>query len=111
MLKALADQQLDAIGLARPLVLDPNCPKALIEGTLETLDMALIKTGLPWTDRSCVMDIVWYSEQIRRLSQGHQPATGDNKLMRFLSITTKKSWDGLKTRLQGRAQRGIYASD
>jgi 2,4-dienoyl-CoA reductase-like NADH-dependent reductase (Old Yellow Enzyme family) len=57
------DGVVDLIGLARPLVEQPEAPRGLIEGTVDTLDLA----GPPAGGAS---ELLWYIAQFQRLANG-----------------------------------------
>jgi 2,4-dienoyl-CoA reductase-like NADH-dependent reductase (Old Yellow Enzyme family) len=57
------DGVVDLIGLARPLVEHPEAPRGLIEGTVDTLDLA----GPPAGGAS---ELLWYIAQFQRLANG-----------------------------------------
>jgi hypothetical protein len=57
------DGVVDLIGLARPLVEQPEAPRGLIEGTVDTLDLA----GPPAGGAG---ELLWYMAQFQRLANG-----------------------------------------
>jgi 2,4-dienoyl-CoA reductase-like NADH-dependent reductase (Old Yellow Enzyme family) len=65
---ALAENAVDVIGLARPLAVNPEYPRRLLEGT------ATAPATYPHAFSNRTLDgaaeLAWYSEQLRRLSEG-----------------------------------------
>lgn len=95
MEKALADQELDIIGLARPLCTQVNCPKELIEGDIDTLDDYEKKLVLGkgfWGNNSPSNlikainnfgQVGFYYWQIILLAKGQEPTTSTNTFSYF----------------------------
>jgi 2,4-dienoyl-CoA reductase-like NADH-dependent reductase (Old Yellow Enzyme family) len=57
------DGVVDAVGLARPLVEQPDAPRGLLDGTLDRIDLA----GPPAGGAS---ELLWYIAQFQRLANG-----------------------------------------
>jgi 2,4-dienoyl-CoA reductase-like NADH-dependent reductase (Old Yellow Enzyme family) len=67
----LADGAVDLIGLARPLALEPELPRALLEGTAERSRAREQKVGLRALD--AMAEAGWYGRQLIRLGEGLEP--------------------------------------
>ncbi|MBC2778990.1 NADH:flavin oxidoreductase/NADH oxidase family protein [Parasphingopyxis marina] len=81
MEEALANDQLDVIGLARPLCIDPSFPDKLLSGEIETLpspenDISIDEAALGGVDETMrrIMEVqasmAYYFNQIRKLAAG-----------------------------------------
>jgi len=57
---ALTDDGIDAIGLARPLIVQPDVARGLLDGSVERVD-------------ECEQPVLWHYEQIRRMARGLDP--------------------------------------
>ncbi len=95
---ALRSGALDVIGLARLLAIDPDAPAALLRGQDSTQRVRPIKTGIPPIDRMGVMEIFWYSLQLRRIADGGDPRPGESGLWAFPKAVTKSGWGTFRTR-------------
>lgn len=73
MEKAIADGEVDVVGIARPFTLYPNLPKRIFAGTLTSVDVSTPKVGLKMFDKSGFVDIMWHEIHIRRLGEGKTP--------------------------------------
>jgi len=70
---ALENQELDFIGLARPLGIDPNFSNQLLEGKIEKWEDPIVKTGIGFLDKTGGMELPWYQVQLKRIGQGLPP--------------------------------------
>lgn len=71
MQEALATDQVDVIGLARPFAVFPKMGHELLNESRLQFDTHIKKTGVKALDG--MMNIIWYEAQIRRLGQGKEP--------------------------------------
>jgi 2,4-dienoyl-CoA reductase-like NADH-dependent reductase (Old Yellow Enzyme family) len=70
MKRAIESNWTDMIGLARPLAVEPDIPKRILEGEDYHSTLKAIKTGIGVLDRIALLEITWYEQQMERLSQG-----------------------------------------
>lgn len=75
MIEALETKAVDLIGLARPLAIDPDLPNKLLNDNGVTSSVMPITTGIRKLDQMAIMEISWYTDQIRRMSEGKEPKT------------------------------------
>lgn len=71
--KALSTGVCDVIGLARALTLNPQLSQAWLEGRPLLSEVRPLSTGIGKLDKLFPLEIVWYTEQIHRLSNGKNP--------------------------------------
>jgi len=71
MRDAVASDQVDIIGIARPLVVYPNLTNELFAKKRTDFTTNIQKTGVKAVDSG--MNIIWYEAQIKRLGEGRQP--------------------------------------
>jgi len=71
MKEAVASNQLDIIGLARPFCVFPNIANDIFSESRTDFTTDIKKTGVKGLDGA--MNIVWYEAQIRRLGLGKVP--------------------------------------
>ncbi len=73
MEQALAEGELDIVGIARPFTLYPDLPQRIFTGELKQIDIPNPKTGIKALDSSGFVDIMWHEIHIRRLGMGKLP--------------------------------------
>ena len=95
---ALASGAVDVIGLARLLAIDPNAPAALLQGRDSTQQVRSIKTGIKPLDRMGLMEILWYSLQLKRIARGGEPRANESGLLSLLKSLAMSRWGTYRTR-------------
>jgi 2,4-dienoyl-CoA reductase-like NADH-dependent reductase (Old Yellow Enzyme family) len=98
MNSALQSGALDIVGLARLLAIDPDAPKSLLQGQNSSLHVKPIATGLKLVDRMGIMEILWYTQQLRRIANGGDPKPNESGLLTFIKSLVKSSWGTYRTR-------------
>ncbi len=73
MERAIAEGELDVVGMARPFTLYPDLPNRIFDGTLTHLDIPVPKTGIKSLDTSGFVDVMWHEIHIKRLGEGKKP--------------------------------------
>jgi 2,4-dienoyl-CoA reductase-like NADH-dependent reductase (Old Yellow Enzyme family) len=95
---ALRSGSLDVIGLARLLAIDPEAPAALLRGQDSAQRVHPIRTGIAAIDGMGVMEIFWYTLQLRRIGGGGDPRPNESGLWSFLKAVMKSGWGTFRTR-------------
>ncbi len=75
MEQALQSGAVDLVGIARPLAVDPDMANKVLNGKGYVSTVKPITTGLKKIDQMAIMEISWYTDQIRRMGEGHSPKT------------------------------------
>ena len=88
----------DIVGLARLLAIDPDAPKALLQGRDSVQSVRPISTGIKAIDGMGVMEILWYSRQLKRIAQGGEPRPFESGLWAFLASLMKSGWGTYQTK-------------
>lgn len=73
MENALSSGELDLVGLARSLALNPNFPQELLSDENKVSLVHPLTSGFNWLDRIVPLEIVWYTTQIHRMGKGKLP--------------------------------------
>ncbi len=100
---ALRSGALDVVGLARLLAIDPDAPAALLQGRDSPQQVRPISTGLKAVDRMGIMEVLWYTRQLKRIAKGGEPRPGECGLSAFLKSAVDSGWGTFRTqRLRAR---------
>lgn len=95
---ALRSGALDIVGLARLLAIDPDAPAALLQGRDSTQRVRPITTGIKPVDRMGIMEVLWYTRQLKRIAEGSNPRPNESGLVAFLKSLMNSSWGNYRTR-------------
>lgn len=98
MNSALASGALDIVGVARLLAIDPDAPKALLAGRDCDHQVQAISTGIKAIDKMGVMEILWYSRQLKRIASGGDPKPKESGLWAFLASLVGSIWGTRQTK-------------
>jgi 2,4-dienoyl-CoA reductase-like NADH-dependent reductase (Old Yellow Enzyme family) len=88
---------LDAVGIARLMAIDPDAPAALLSGRDSNQEVRPISTGIKPIDRMGLMEILWYTRQLKRIAQGKNPNPNESGLWAFLSSVVNSGWGTYRT--------------
>ncbi|ULG74522.1 NADH:flavin oxidoreductase/NADH oxidase family protein [Macrococcus brunensis] len=80
MVDALAQTDVAMIGIARPLVLRPDLPNRLANGTYRDIELPRLTTGIKLLDQTLggFSGLTYYEQQISRLGRGLPPLKHTN---------------------------------
>ncbi len=95
---ALQSGALDIVGLARLMAIDPDAPAALLGGRDSNQLVRPISTGIKPIDRMGLMEILWYTRQLKRIAQGRNPNPNESGLWAFLSSVINSGWGTYRTK-------------
>lgn len=86
MSAALAEQALDMVGLARSLAIDPELPNKILNGESYVSPVKPLKTGVGWLDKSAMLEVTWYEQQLARIAAG-KPTLPNQSVWKSLAKT------------------------
>ena len=95
---ALRSGSLDIVGLARLLAIDPDAPAALLQGRDSPQRVRPISTGIKPVDRMGIMEVLWYTRQLKRIAEGGNPRPNESGLVAFLKSLVNSSWGNYRTK-------------
>jgi 2,4-dienoyl-CoA reductase-like NADH-dependent reductase (Old Yellow Enzyme family) len=95
---ALRSGALDIVGLARLLAIDPDAPAALLQGRDSRQQVRPITTGIKAVDRMGIMEVLWYTGQLKRMAKGEEPRPAESGLWAFLKSVLVSGWGTYRTR-------------
>lgn len=98
MNEALSSGALDLVGLARLLAIDPDAASRLLQGRDSTQRVRPITTGIKAVDRMGIMEVLWYTRQLKRIGKGGNPAPNEGGLAAFLKSALGSGWGTYRTR-------------
>ncbi len=85
----LAEGSADVVGLARPLVTDPDFSARVLRGEDVSSEVRPLKTGIGLLDGSGYLEIAWYEDAMRRLAGGQQVRAGEAPLLALARIAAE----------------------
>lgn len=92
MAKAIENDEVDFIGLARPFAINPNVAKELLDGTIDHAPTANVYTGIKAIDKMGIMDTTWHSANMRRMGKGKKA----NPKLSPIGVFLRYIWDHRK---------------
>jgi 2,4-dienoyl-CoA reductase-like NADH-dependent reductase (Old Yellow Enzyme family) len=98
MRSALASGAIDLVGLGRLLAVEPELPQRLLAGQEPTQVIRPISTGIGVVDRMALMEVAWYTRQLRRIGEGGEPRPNESGLTAFLLGIVESGWKTFRTR-------------
>ena len=98
MTTALRSGAVDVVGVARLMAIDPDAPKALLQGRDSKQQVRPIKTGIKQIDRLGLMEVLWYTLQVKRIASGQEPRPDESGLWALLKSVILNGWGTFLTR-------------
>lgn len=68
---ALHSGAVDMVGLGRPMCVEPDLPRLLLDGTASPIDLPQRRVGMRELD--AVLEVFWYTQQLHRMAKGKEP--------------------------------------
>jgi 2,4-dienoyl-CoA reductase-like NADH-dependent reductase (Old Yellow Enzyme family) len=96
MQQALSSGNLDLIGLARSLALDPAFPKKLLANEKTVSQVKPLTTGMSWLDKLVPLEILWYTGQLHRMGRGKAPNPKASVAATVFRMMKDVGWQSLK---------------
>ncbi|MGM0766432.1 MAG: NADH:flavin oxidoreductase/NADH oxidase family protein [Pseudomonadota bacterium] len=100
MADAVTSGATDLVGIARPLAVEPDCPKRIMAGESFTSAVRPIRTGIRLIDDMALMEVSWYTRQLGRIGKGKAPRTHDRGVLSLLEVIGVMATRGVRTRLR-----------
>jgi 2,4-dienoyl-CoA reductase-like NADH-dependent reductase (Old Yellow Enzyme family) len=89
---AIKSGKTDFIGIGRPIAVDPDLSKKIINGEEFKSSVKPLTTGIKAIDRLAMLEITWYEYQIGRIGAGKEPRANENVWMSMAKLLIR---DGL----------------
>ena len=98
MAGAIDSGAIDFVGIARAMALETDLPARLLRGEEPRHVVRPITTGIKLIDRMALMEVAWYSRQLRRIGDGRVPRPNESGLGAFAVGMLENGWHTFKTR-------------
>ena len=95
---ALRGGGLDVVGMARLMAMDPDAPSALLQGLNSPQRVRPITTGIKPIDRMGIMEVLWYTLQLKRIANGGNPRPNESGLWAFIKSLKGSVWGTYRTK-------------
>lgn len=83
MAEAITSGAVDMVGLARVLAIEPDLPERLLAGREAINEVKPIKTGIGFIDKMGLLEVTWYTGQLKRIGKGEAPKPKESALWVF----------------------------
>ncbi|MDG5500781.1 NADH:flavin oxidoreductase/NADH oxidase family protein [Marinobacter sp. BGYM27] len=100
MADAVASGATDLVGIARPLAVEPDCPKRILAGESFNSVVRPIKTGIKMIDDLALMEVSWYTRQLERMGKGKAPRTHDRGMLSLVEVIGVMASRGVRNKLR-----------
>ena len=102
MAQAIESGAVDMVGLARILAIEPDAPQRLLAGKAALHLVKPITTGIQAIDKLGLLEVSWYTGQLKRIGRGQATKPNESGLWVF----TKQAWSMLRAgKKKGRPSR------
>ena len=78
MKEAIRHAGVNMVGVARPLVIDPEMPAKVLSGEDYSSAVKPLTTGIKLLDQITMLEITWYENQMRYMGMGEDPRPKEN---------------------------------
>ncbi|MCX6295284.1 MAG: NADH:flavin oxidoreductase/NADH oxidase family protein [Bacteroidetes bacterium] len=86
----------DMVGLARSIAVHPEFPNELLAGKNVESSVKQLSTGIKFLDKIVPLEIVWYTEQLKRMGRGKDPQPTMSVLKAAIGTIFNTGIQGLK---------------
>jgi 2,4-dienoyl-CoA reductase-like NADH-dependent reductase (Old Yellow Enzyme family) len=102
MAQAIQSGAVDMVGLARILAIEPDAPQRLLAGKAALHQVKPITTGIQAIDKLGLLEVSWYTGQLKRIGRGQATKPKESGLWVF----AKQAWSMLRAgKKKGRPSR------
>ncbi len=91
MAQAIDSGAVDMVGIARVMAIEPDVCQRLLMGENPTQTVKPIKTGIGFIDKMGLMEVTWYTGQLKRIGQGQPPVPTESALWVFIKFIAKQA--------------------
>lgn len=91
MAEAITSGAVDMVGLARVLAVEPDLPNRLLAGREPINEVKPIKTGIGMIDKMGLLEVTWYTGQLKRIGNGEAPKPKESPLWVFAKLAWQQA--------------------
>lgn len=102
MADAITSGAVDFVGVARSLAIEPDVPKRLLAGQEPRFQVRPLKTGISAIDKTGMLEVTWYTGQLKRIGRGEPPKPNESPLWVFIKTVAKQAGLGRKKKMPKR---------
>jgi 2,4-dienoyl-CoA reductase-like NADH-dependent reductase (Old Yellow Enzyme family) len=95
---ALETSALDIVGIARPIAIDPEFPNKVLNNINTESSVKLVRTGIKMIDQMSLMDVAWYTRQLKRIGKGLEPAIDEKPTVALIKIIFSTAFRTFQTK-------------
>ena len=99
MAQAITSGAVDFVGLARILAIEPDVPQRLLSGQKPRQQVKPITTGIKAIDKLGILEVSWYTGQLKRIGRGEAPKPNESGLWVFAKQVWHMARVGKKKRV------------
>ncbi|MBT7609643.1 MAG: NADH:flavin oxidoreductase/NADH oxidase family protein [Bacteriovoracaceae bacterium] len=102
MEESLKKRELDIIGLARPLCINPNFSNQLLSGEDVVSEVKPLSSGIKIIDTIFPLEIIWYTMQINRMGENKKPCANASVYLAIFNTALDTGMQSLR-RVRGKS--------
>ena len=96
MADAINSGAVDLVGVARIMAIEPDVCLRLLKGQDPVQTVRPIKTGIGMIDKMGLMEVTWYTGQLKRIGRGEAPRPNESALWVFIKFIAAQAGLGRK---------------
>ena len=98
MAQAIDSGAVDMVGIARIMAIEPDVPARLLSGLAAQQTVKPLRTGIQAIDKMGLLEVSWYTGQLKRIGRGDLPKPHESALWVFVKQAFHMALAGKKKR-------------
>jgi 2,4-dienoyl-CoA reductase-like NADH-dependent reductase (Old Yellow Enzyme family) len=98
MAQAIDSGAVDMVGIARIMAIEPDVPSRLLAGNPALHTVKPLRTGIKAIDKMGLLEVSWYTGQLKRIGRGALPKPHESALWVFVKQAFQMAFAGKKKR-------------
>ncbi len=98
MAQAIDSGAVDMVGIARIMAIEPDVPARLLAGLPAQHNVKPLRTGIKAIDNMGLLEVSWYTGQLKRIGRGNAPKPHESALWVFVKQAFQMALAGKKKR-------------
>jgi hypothetical protein len=98
MAQAIDSGAVDMVGIARIMAIEPDVPARLLSGLPAQHSVKPLRTGIKAIDKMGLLEVSWYTGQLKRIGRGALPKPHESALWVFAKQAFQMALAGKKKR-------------